>query len=72
MRQSFYEFLDEYRISEAKRLLARRPDLTIIHISHVCGYSSKATFNRKFKTWVGISPQAYRRQYEEQQWERSD
>ncbi len=61
-RQNFNGYINRYRVEEA-RLLLHNPELeslTVMEIAQRAGFSSKATFNRIFKSAVGTSPQAYR------------
>jgi AraC-like DNA-binding protein len=59
---NFYEFVNSYRIIEAKRLLEDQdnPNKTIIEILGDAGFNSKATFNAIFKKIVGMTPTQYR------------
>jgi two-component system, response regulator YesN len=57
---SFNEFLHEYRIEEAKKLL-RRTDMCISDISGRVGYSDADLFAAKFKALNGISPSVYKK-----------
>lgn len=60
--QNFFEFVNHYRIDEAKMLLAD-PDQkskTMIDVMADCGFNSKATFNTFFKKVVGLTPSQYR------------
>ena len=60
---NFFEFINSYRIEEAKRLLAD-PNLaekTILDILMDSGFNSKSAFHRFFKRLVGMSPSEYRR-----------
>jgi AraC-like DNA-binding protein len=59
---NFYEFINSYRISEAKQLLEDhdKPNQTIIEILGDAGFNSKATFNSIFKKIVGMTPTQYR------------
>ena len=61
-KRNFFEFINEYRIEEAKSLLSN-PDnksKTIIDIMDASGFNSKATFNTFFKKLVGETPSQYR------------
>jgi AraC-like DNA-binding protein len=61
---NFYEFINSYRIEEAKVLLAdpKYPDRTMIDVLGEAGFNSKATFNAFFKKLVGMTPSQYRTQ----------
>ena len=52
---SFYEILNNLRVSEAKDLLTRTNE-SIINIAYDVGYNYLYTFDRIFKKLVGISP----------------
>lgn len=60
--RNFFEFINEYRIDEAKRQLAdpANKNKTIIDIMDQSGFNSKATFNTFFKKLVGVTPSQYR------------
>lgn len=57
---SFNDFLHEYRIEEAKKLL-RRTDMCISDISGRVGYSDADLFAAKFKELNGVSPSVYKK-----------
>lgn len=55
---TFFEFLNQYRISQAKRLLMMNKN-----ISEVCfesGFESLSYFNRRFKKATGVNPSSYK------------
>jgi len=59
---NFFEFVNHYRVEEAKQILAN-PDQstkTMIEVMADCGFNSKATFNTFFKKMVGSTPSQYR------------
>lgn len=61
---NFYEFINSYRIEEAKRLLSD-PECakkTITEIYFEVGFNSKSVFNTFFKRVVGMTPSQYREQ----------
>jgi len=60
--RNFFEFINEYRIEEAKKQLANpeNKSRTIIDIMDQSGFNSKATFNTFFKKLVGVTPSQYR------------
>ncbi len=56
--KSFVEFINEYRVTEAKKLLCspENKQLTIEAIGEKAGFKSKSTFFRVFKTVTGVTP----------------
>lgn len=59
---NFYEFINSYRIEEAKGLLAdvKNKAKTITDIYLEVGFNSKSVFNTFFKKLVGMTPTEYR------------
>jgi AraC-like DNA-binding protein len=53
-RLTFTEFLNQYRIEQAKRLL--KTDKNITETCYQCGFESLSYFNRIFKKVVGENP----------------
>jgi AraC-like DNA-binding protein len=60
-QKSFFEFINYYRVEEAKRLLRSANDASILDTMLDSGFSSKAAFNRFFKKYVGKTPSEYRK-----------
>lgn len=60
MNTNFYQLLAQYRIKHAKILIEKKQNLTIEAIVDECGFSSKSTFNKYFKYFVGQTPSGYR------------
>lgn len=56
---TFYQFVNRYRIEEAKRLKKENPDMKIADLSAHCGYSSPTVFSRTFTEIMGISPREW-------------
>lgn len=59
-RLTFTEFLNQYRIEQAKILL--KSDKNVTETSIECGFESLSYFNRIFKKVVGINPMQYKKQ----------
>lgn len=59
---NFKNFLNRYRIEEAKRKLLdpREKDYVVLKIAMDCGFNSKSVFNDAFKKFTGLSPTQYR------------
>lgn len=62
---NFYEFINRYRIEEAKKMLAdpKHKSKTITHIYLDIGFNSKSVFNTFFKKHVGQTPSEYRQEH---------
>ncbi|MDO6424784.1 AraC family transcriptional regulator [Saccharophagus degradans] len=59
--KNFFEFINTYRIDEAKKLLKQDKTKAIIDVLAEAGFSSKSTFNSIFKQQVGMTPSQYRK-----------
>lgn len=59
LQTNFFQFVNGFRIEQAKEALKER-DKLIINIAVDVGFNSKSTFNTAFKKIVGQSPSAYR------------
>ena len=57
--QTLNQFITEYRIEKAKRLL-EDPCSKISDISSKVGYTDGNYFSKSFKKYVGLSPSEYR------------
>jgi AraC-like DNA-binding protein len=53
---TFYQFVTNYRIEEAKRLMREQPDLKMQDIAEQCGFSSPVVFSRIFARETGETP----------------
>jgi len=58
-RLTFTDFLNQYRIEQAKKLL--QTDKNITETSFECGFESLSYFNRIFKKVVGENPSQYKK-----------
>ena len=63
-KMNFYEFINNYRIKEAKEILAvdSNQEKTISDIFLAVGFNSKSVFNTFFKKNVGLTPSEFRKQ----------
>lgn len=61
--ESFYKFINRYRVEESKRLLLDPAfsHYTILAIANEAGFNSKTTFNKTFKEHFGLSPSEYKK-----------
>lgn len=58
---NFYELLNKYRVEKFKSVVTKKENqkLSIVGIALNCGFPSKSSFYRAFKSNVGTSPSAY-------------
>ena len=57
----FFDFINSYRIKDAKRLLKEQPDLTVLEILCKVGFNSKSSFYTAFKKETGDTPLNFRK-----------
>ncbi len=60
--QNFFDFLNQYRIAEAKKYLIdpEKQNYTILSIALEVGFNNKASFNTAFKKHTGMTPSQFR------------
>ena len=61
--QNFFNFINNYRIEEAKRLMTEpaHNKTTILEILYEVGFNSKSTFNDVFKKQTGMTPSEFKK-----------
>jgi AraC-like DNA-binding protein len=61
--QNFFEFVNTYRIGEAKRLLTDPADkkITVLEVLYQVGFNSKSSFNTVFKKQTGMTPSEFKK-----------
>ncbi len=61
--KNFYQFINEYRIEEAKKMLLnpKYNHLSIEGIAQTVGFNSKSVFNPIFKKITGVTPSEFRK-----------
>jgi AraC-like DNA-binding protein len=61
LSRSFFDLVNVYRVEEVKRRLAGfDDDKTVLAVALECGFNSKASFNRVFRSATGMTPTQYR------------
>ena len=63
--KNFNNFVNGYRIDEAKKILLEEPKRQIISIAFAVGFNSYSAFHSTFKKMTGITPASYRRKNEQ-------
>ena len=61
-KMNFYEFINNYRIKEAKEILKTDKEQTISDVFLAVGFNSKSVFNTFFKKNTGMTPSEFRNQ----------
>ena len=56
---TFYQFVNRYRVEEAKRLKLANPDLKMDEVAARCGFSSRTVFSNVFTREEGVSPREW-------------
>jgi AraC-like DNA-binding protein len=61
--QNFFEFINRYRIEEARRLLTNPADkkITVLEVLYQVGFNSKSSFNTVFKKQTGLTPSEFKK-----------
>jgi AraC-like DNA-binding protein len=67
LNQNFLDFINRYRIEEAKRqlIISDNEDSSILDIAFYVGFNSKSTFNTVFKKYVKMTPSKFRKKYKQ-------
>jgi AraC-like DNA-binding protein len=62
-RQNFYDFVNGYRIEEAKKMIRdpSQEQMTLLAIAHEVGFNSKSAFNTAFKKHTGTTPSQFKK-----------
>ncbi|MFO7891996.1 MAG: helix-turn-helix transcriptional regulator [bacterium] len=62
--QNFFDFINRYRIEEAKKLLTDsvKKHYTILAVAYEVGFNSKSAFNKAFKKYTHETPSQFRDQ----------
>ena len=61
LNQSFHDYVNRYRVEEFKQRIGESEEqmMTFEGLAYDCGFNSKATFNRIFKKFTGLTPSQY-------------
>ncbi|MEO9484214.1 MAG: helix-turn-helix domain-containing protein [Ekhidna sp.] len=64
LNKNFTIFINEYRITEAKKLIKSDSHLKLESIGYECGFNSKSTFYTAFKKIAGTTPAKFKESHE--------
>ena len=64
LQSNFYEYVNGFRVEAFKQRVQKgdAKDLTLLAIAYESGFNSKATFNRIFKQYTGLTPSQYKKE----------
>lgn len=65
MNTSFWDYVNRFRVDEARDLLENNPDVSVISVCFKVGFNSKSSFNTAFKKMTGMTPTEYRSRSEQ-------
>ncbi|QRY55538.1 helix-turn-helix domain-containing protein [Sphingobacterium siyangense] len=57
----FFDFINQFRINYAKKLLKEESQLTVLEILYRVGFNSRSSFYTAFKKETGVTPTDYRK-----------
>jgi AraC-like DNA-binding protein len=60
LRMNFNEMVNRLRVEAVKSAIASRPADSVLDLALAAGFNSKASFNRSFKLYTGVTPTAWR------------
>lgn len=59
-QKTFIDFLNEFRISHAKKLMIENEEMTIREIAFDSGFNNISNFNKIFKSLTNVTPKEYK------------
>jgi AraC-like DNA-binding protein len=62
---SFNDFINQWRVEEAKKMLATGDDSKMESLALDTGFNNKVSFNKAFKKFTGLTPSQYKLQLQE-------
>lgn len=62
--QTFYEFINSFRVNYAANKLASSPEMSITDVYFEAGFTTKSTFYSHFKKSLGCTPSQYKKKIE--------
>jgi len=64
MNTTFFDFINKYRVEEAKRQIRENPQFTLLQIGYASGFNNKTSFVNAFKRFEGRTPSSYMKKAE--------
>ena len=60
-QKTFVDFVNEFRISHARKLLSENDELSISEVAYACGFNNISYFIKAFKAITGITPREHKK-----------
>lgn len=60
LQKNFFDFINQYRVTEAKKKIAEGPEKTLLQIAYEVGFNNKTSFNNAFKKHLGMTPSQFK------------
>ncbi|WP_299116197.1 helix-turn-helix domain-containing protein [uncultured Winogradskyella sp.] len=57
---SFFDFINQFRINEAKAIISEHPQYTLLQVAFDSGFNNKTSFVNAFKKFESMTPSKYR------------
>ncbi len=57
---SFFDFINKYRVEEAKKMLIEDDNLNMTEILYACGFNNRVSFYKAFKKFTKMTPSEYK------------
>jgi AraC-like DNA-binding protein len=61
--KNFSDFINAYRIEEAKKIILGNTQLKLEAVGYECGFNTKTTFYASFKKYTGSTPSEFRKSH---------
>lgn len=59
-KENFNNFVNSYRIKEARKIILQNPSLSLNEVMYECGFNSRTPFYTAFQKNTGMSPQQFK------------
>ena len=60
-KQSFFDYINKYRVNEAKKIISSDTQLTLLKVAFDAGFNNKTSFVNAFKKFEHQTPSIYRK-----------
>ncbi|NER14371.1 helix-turn-helix domain-containing protein [Leptobacterium flavescens] len=60
LHTSFFDFVNKYRVEEAKEIIESQPDLTMLQVAFDSGFNNKTSFVNAFRKYEKTTPSDFR------------